>query len=361
MNYYLTVFIVLLASLAYGQSLLENEIKIDVHIEGLQDGKMFFLNSVSEARLDSSVVKNDKLTFSYKGEPASVVIFSRPDMGGNSTDQCLAMFITDKYDMKLTGHVDSVENLSIEGSDNHDELYRFHFNIKMPLEMALDTILPFPQNTSVRDSLQNIINIAHTNFIKEHSDSYPGLFVLYYQILDKLYTKDGALELLSLFEKNYSGSIYYKSCKSMIANKNCVQVGSIAPDFSCTDSNNKMISLSDYRGKYVLLEFWSSWCGPCRSEVPFLVKAYEKYKKLGLEIIGISLDINKATWRKTIEEKKFSWIQICDFKGHFNEIAVLYTVNSVPNNFLINPEGRIIAKNLRTIQLKEKLEEIMKQ
>ena len=120
------------------------------------------------------------------------------------------------------------------------------------------------------------------------------------------------------------------------------------------------MSLSDFQGKYVLLDFWASWCGPCRQENPNLVKAYAAYNDKGFEILGVSLDNKdgKEAWVNAIEKDGLTWTQVSDLNSWNNEVARMYGVRAVPQSYLINPEGVIVAENLRGDLLEEKLAEI---
>jgi len=114
-------------------------------------------------------------------------------------------------------------------------------------------------------------------------------------------------------------------------------------------------NLSDYRGKYVLLEFWASWCVPCRAENPDLLIAYKKYQEKGFVVVGISLDDKKDRWEKAIEEDKLPWIHVSDLNAFDNKLAKLYGVQPIPDNFLIDPQGKIIARQLRGKEVQERL------
>jgi peroxiredoxin len=134
-------------------------------------------------------------------------------------------------------------------------------------------------------------------------------------------------------------------------------VGSMAIDFEQNDVNSNAVKLSDFKGKYVLLDFWASWCGPCRGESPHLVEAYSKYKSKGLNIISVSADKDKAAWLKAVADDKLDWTQLCDFSGD-NPILKKYGITTIPSNFLIDPTGKIIAEELRGSNLGKKLEEV---
>jgi len=138
-----------------------------------------------------------------------------------------------------------------------------------------------------------------------------------------------------------------------------VLIGKQAPDFAQQDTSASIVSLSEFRGKYVLLDFWASWCPDCRKESPALVATYERFKSDRFEIIGISFDRNRAAWIKGIQDDRRNWIHLSDLKRWQNEVGTLYGVKSIPQNVLIDPAGRIIAKNLHNEDLNNKLAEVL--
>ncbi|WP_454880451.1 redoxin domain-containing protein [Sphingobacterium detergens] len=139
-----------------------------------------------------------------------------------------------------------------------------------------------------------------------------------------------------------------------------VKIGNKAPDFSQPDTNGKLIKVSDFKGQYVLIDFWASWCSPCRAENPNLLKAYNKYKSKGLEVLAVSLDDTKGrnAWLKAIKEDGLPWIHVADLKGWSNEAAVLYGVRAVPQNYLVDPKGNIVAINIKGDLLHQELAKI---
>ncbi|RWU06380.1 redoxin domain-containing protein [Pedobacter chitinilyticus] len=141
-------------------------------------------------------------------------------------------------------------------------------------------------------------------------------------------------------------------------------VGVAAMDFTQNDPNGKAVKLSDFKGKYVLIDFWASWCGPCRNENPNVVEAFNKFKDKNFTILGVSLDggntrTTKEQWLKAVEDDKLAWTQVSDMQGWNNEVSTAWGIRSIPANFLVDPNGKIVAKDLRGGALHKKLAELL--
>ncbi|GAB3640535.1 TlpA disulfide reductase family protein [Spirosoma arcticum] len=166
--------------------------------------------------------------------------------------------------------------------------------------------------------------------------------------------------LAQRFEKENPNSPHAKSLIGRVARIKGVMVGSSAPEITLSDTTGNAIALSSLRGKYVLIDFWASWCGPCRAENPNVVRMYNKFKDKGFTIYSVSLDKTKAEWQRAIRNDNLPWTHVSDLKFWQSIAAQQYGVQAIPATFLLDKEGKIIAKNLRGEALEQKLEEVLK-
>ena len=196
-------------------------------------------------------------------------------------------------------------------------------------------------------------------YVREHPNSYFSVVALSESVSSKFDVAEIEPLFLSIDEK-YRETFPGKAFAQRIEAAKTIEIGKKAPGFTQNDPEGNPVSLSDYLGKYVLLDFWASWCGPCRQENPNLVKAYAAYKDKGFEILGVSLDNKdgKEAWVKAIEKDGLTWTQVSDLNSWNNEVARSYGVRAVPQSYLIDPQGIIVAENLRGETLEAKLEEI---
>lgn len=194
-------------------------------------------------------------------------------------------------------------------------------------------------------------------FIRENPNSIVSTYLLYRNFAYRLESEQ-IREYLALLHPSLQESVYGENLKGYLVTLEKVKIGEKAPDFTLADTEDKPVKLSDHFGKYILLDFWAAWCGPCRKENPNVVEAYQKYKEKGFDVFGVSLDRTKEAWLKAIEKDKLTWTHVSDLIYWKSVPAALYGVRAIPANFLISPEGIIIAKNLRGEDLQNKLAEI---
>ncbi|MGE6219143.1 redoxin domain-containing protein [Nubsella zeaxanthinifaciens] len=165
-------------------------------------------------------------------------------------------------------------------------------------------------------------------------------------------------KVYSMLPEHFKRSAKGLIISERINKKRQVMIGSKAIDFTMKDSDGKVINLASLKSKYVLLDFWASWCGPCREEHPNLIAAYEKYRSKGFTILSVSIDTEKSKWVEAIGKDKLTWTQVADLKGNKGEAYLKYGITSIPANFLIDPNGIVIAKDLKGEILKSKLAEL---
>ena len=216
------------------------------------------------------------------------------------------------------------------------------------------------------DSLQKIykqLSVKEKDFVKEYAKNHPASYVAAFEVYQKFSYNPDAAELDSVYNDSamsIQNSYFGKKIKKVLDIAKKTAMGNAAPEFAQNDASGKSVSLASFKGKYVLVDFWASWCGPCRAENPNVLKAYSKYHPKGFDILGVSLDEKKDKWEEAIKKDNLNWTQVSDLQGWKNSVAVLYGVQAIPMNFLIDKDGKIIAKGLRGDDLGKKLSEVLK-
>ena len=216
--------------------------------------------------------------------------------------------------------------------------------------------------SAIEASAQRIQTASENNF-KNFIRRNPNSIMAVYTTLSMINPEEQyvfADSMLTVFKKTQPNSKYTKALTDRLSKLGSVRIGGMAPEITLPTPDGGSKSLSELRGKYVLIDFWASWCGPCRRENPNVVKMYNKYKDKGFEIFGVSFDQNKEKWVKAIADDKLTWPHVSDLKGWQSSAAGLYNITAIPHTILLDKEGKIIAKNLRGAALEAKLAEVLK-
>ncbi|KAI9449601.1 alkyl hydroperoxide reductase/ thiol specific antioxidant/ Mal allergen [Russula earlei] len=292
-----------------------------------------------------------------KGLKDSTLVFLN-----NSTGATVAQDYTSKGNFSLKGIASDPDMFQLGFIGNKEMAYLQSFNpLKERLGNIVTKINAEPAGHK-RDSLIAQFQVTKdkvidqvNKFIKEKPASPISTFVLY--VVNPLFPEPGALETkFNTLQPEAQKGLYARLIEQMIAATHVGGVGTMAADFTQNDTANNPIKLSSFKGKYVLVDFWASWCRPCRMENPNVLAAYNKYKNRNFTVLGVSLDQQKANWIKAINDDKLAWSQVSDLQYWNNAVAQMYHIQSIPSNMLIDPTGKIIAKDLRQENLEQTLQ-----
>lgn len=344
-------------------------------IAGLESGTVYLIKETLSGGEDiDTVAVGTGGTFEFRGK------IDQPGMHGlriNRERNTIPLFL-ENSDITINGDMTQLQAAQVNGSESHTSLMTYieklrAFDVRdRELQQEYGRILQTSggDTTGVGKQIQSIIDELNgnvvakmglqNNFAIENAGSPAGAYAAWMNFRNRFYDSPGANfdATLAALEADAPESQYTQWIKQSIAGVENTKVGAVAPDFAMPDADGKSVSLSDFRGRYVLVDFWAGWCGPCRRENPNLVRAYDTYGGEEFEILGVSLDNQKPYWQAAVEADGLTWPQISDLKKWNSPVVGMYAIKGIPANFLLDPEGVIIAKNLRGPALEAKLAEL---
>lgn len=367
-NILMTILLFSTVCTAYSQDNVGNY-TIDGNVRGLEnDTAILSISGSREFKTDTAFIKNGKFHFSgVVSEPTNAHLSTRKrrldlslflEPGNIAVNGDLSL--SDK--INVTGTQDNVDLTELNAKENAGSA-----NIKS-LKSAYkkakdenDTLAVTKLTSQLNEAFEHFGKLrtkARLEFIKTHPTSLASAAALYvvqddvsWQELEPLYQN-----LSPRVKKNQ----FCNRIPDKIAAGRRTDIKMEAPGFTIKDINGKPVNLSSFRGKYVLLDFWASWCVPCRQENKTVLKVYEKYRNTNFTVLGISLDENEARWKEAVIKDGLTWTNVCDLKATNGEVVKLYGVQPIPDNFLVDPQGKIIGRKLYGEKLEQKLEEVLK-
>jgi peroxiredoxin len=363
----------------------KGEFKIEGHLNNLPLGSVVLeeLTLDNVKVVDSTSIKDASGKFTLKGMVAEQGLYRLRFDNGK-----FILLALDAGDMQIDGDLEKLEDIKVTGSEPTAELQQFMNDIS---KQSISITEEMRKLDSLHGSLpDSAFQPMVTALQQKEKDFENGFFLMADKTKNPAnavfaisQVRDGAeiiahKQVITNLTKRFPENTLVKSMTDKIAEleksqagaggsdaaggeePSSVKVGQVAPDFTLPDPSGKMISLSSFRGKYLLVDFWASWCGPCRQENPNVVKAYQQYKGKNFTILGVSLDKTKDQWQKAIQADGLAWNHVSDLKFWDSAVVPLYGINAIPTNFLLDPQGKVIATNLRGPALEAKLQEVLK-
>ena len=327
-------------------------------VTGLDSGVMVIMHYESQ-KSDSAVLDHGFFKFSGIADTAELcnILFN-----GQSK-----RFFLENGKISMLIKKDSVPQALISGTKTQDEYNRLvDVNLKSNTDQMKEVDKAYEaaslkKNKAATDSLEKLYNSLDeqqkallVDFVKAHPSSIVSAYeiAINFSYNPKLSKLDS---LYSMLDSNVKATHFGRKVGTLLIKEKLTAIGQPAPGFSINDADNNPVTLASFKGTYLLLDFWASWCGPCRQENPNVVKVFHRYKNKKFDIFGVSLDESKEAWVKAVKKDGLDWTQVSELKGWKSDVVAEYGIQGIPMNYLLDTNGIIIAKGLRGEDLEKKL------
>lgn len=327
---------------------------------GIKDVDTTTIDDKGEFKMDAPVTEIGFYRLKITDKNYATFIFNTNEkvkVTGDATSLATSYTVEGSEDSKLFWEINQT---SIKNYGKRDSLQRLFQNFATSVKM--DSVRLDSMSNALEKPFTALVNEQNSylkNFIEKHATSFAALAAV--QQLSAEEFTDTYKKLDEALFKKYPNSVYVKAFHESMLKQNQLAVGTSAPEISMNTPEGKVLPLSSLQGKVVLIDFWASWCGPCRAENPNVVNAYKKYVSKGFDVYSVSLDKDAEKWKQAIQKDGLIWKNhVSDLKYWQSPVVQLYNFNSIPTNILIDKKGKILAKNLRGEDLEKKLAEIFK-
>jgi len=332
--------------------------KVTGNISGLKDSQLLFYYYAGDStKTDTVEVKGGKFTWAAKMPQPEKVMVMLPNR--------YVEFFAERGKIKITGTADSLDRLKITGSKSQDELDAYNNSLQDLTDQESPLYEKWGKGSKEEqaaleaqlDGLRMQKRARANQYVASHPNSPVSMSVVSERAMIGDYS-----DVKPIYDK-LDNKLRETPEGKRIAERLVVlkrsDLGEPMLDFTQNNPEGQPVKFAQFKGKYVLVDFWASWCGPCRAENPNVLKAYDQYKDKNFTVVGISLDDNGDKWQKAIKDDHMPWTELSDLKGWKNEVATYYGIQAIPCTYLIDPQGKIIATYLRGEALHKKLAELL--
>lgn len=363
------IYILALTAFISCNKIEEGTYKVEANAVGIEDGKKVFVRKAISGKrpviIDTLEVLNEK--FSLEGE----IDQPRLHLLSLEGERSPMTVIIEEGKIKVDFYKDSIPLSKVSGTTSNDDLYKYisnSSNLRKKIQSLREQQVAAKETgdavtlTTLNETYAEVIEEVKSydfSFVKENSNSYMAALLVEQMLGNNSRTPEEILELFNGLSDDIKGTDTGISLSKKLADVGKLSIGAIAPDFTGPTPTGEIISLKESLGKLTILDFWAAWCKPCRAENPNVVALYNDFHDKGLNIVGVSLDRKSEDWKKAIEDDSLTWSHVSNLKFWQDPIAVMYNIRSIPATYLLDADGKIIAKNLRGEDLRVRVEELL--